>query len=288
VDALGRVLAINPGQTDAVRALIGALGDTSDAVRVGAALALAKEGVRAEGAIPGLAVVARDTAHPRARRIALETLGRLTHSLPTREATRVAPQIASALAVGLSDPDRSVRMTALTALGGMRRAAASAAPGVAPRLIGLTGDVDPDVRLSALNALAALPSPSTLVVSNATHALTDSAARVRVGAADVLRALGDSASGATPALVGALRDRDPDVRRAAAVSLGYVMSPGDAATTSALRQARGDPDAAVRLEAEHALTQFHRHGGQDPAPPPLPEPSRDALCRKAPAGTVGC
>lgn len=284
VDALGRVLAINPSQREAVRALIKALDDTSDAVRLGAGLALAKEGVRAEGAVPGLAAAARDSAHPRVRARALEILGRLTHSLPAHNATTVGLPIATALGTALDDPDPTVRMTALAALGEMRRSAAAAAPTITPRLLRLARDVDPQVRLGALTALAALPAPSDVVVANTVRMLTDSAGRVRVGAADVLRSLGDSASSATPALVKALHDRDPDVRRAVAVALGYVMPSTDAPATAALSEARADPDGAVRLEAGHALTRFHQRGGQDPLPP---EPSRAKLCRRTPS-MPGC
>lgn len=285
VDALGRVLAINPSQRDAVSGLIRALGDTSDDVRVEAALALAKEGVRAEGAIPGLAAVSRDSAHPRVRRIAFETLGRLTHSLPPHGADTVAASIARALAPGLDDPDPAVRMTALAAFGGMRRAAGAAAPALAPRLVALTRDVDPAVRLPALTALAALPAPAGEVVVRAVEMLTDSAGRVRVGAVSVLQSLGPEAQAATPTLVRALADRDPDVRRAAVVALGDVMPANDAAATQALRSAQSDPDAAVRQEAGHSLTRFHQRGGLDPLPP---EPSRLVLCRSKPPGTPGC
>lgn len=285
VDALGRVLAISPNQGEAVDALIRTLADTSDVLRVDAALALAKEGVHAEGAIPGLAAVSRDSAHPRVRRIAFETLGRLTHSLPPHHADSIAASIAHALAPGLDDPDPSVRMTALAALGGMRRAAAAAVPALAPRLVALTRDVDPAVRLAALAALAALPAPSSELTAHAVRMLADSAGRVRVGAVSVLQSLGPDAWSATPALVHVLLDRDPDVRRAAAVALGDVMPAHDAAATDALRRAQSDPDAAVRQEAAHSLTRFHQRGGLDPRPP---EPTRFELCRSKPPGTPGC
>lgn len=148
----------------------------------------------------------------------------------------------------------------------MLRAACAAAPAIAPRLGEPTADVDPDVRLGALSALAALPVTPDVIADRARHLLRDPAARVRVGAVGVLKGLGSDVPAVTPALAGALRHGDPDVRCAAAVALGAV---------------RTDDDTVVT----HALTGFHRRGGQDPPPP---EPSREARCRNAPPGSTGC
>lgn len=75
--ALGRVLDIDSQARGAVPALIGALADSVDAVRMAAASSLSAHGARAQGAIPGVHRALHDSAHAIVRAQAAIILGNL-------------------------------------------------------------------------------------------------------------------------------------------------------------------------------------------------------------------
>lgn len=282
-DALGEVLALSPKYRPAVDALLRALTDTSDIVRIAAGSALAKPGVPAEGAVPGLIAAAGDSAHSFTRVQAVQILGTLARTMPPRAAQTQAPRLAAALSAALGDPNAEVRARAADGLSLMGPAARQS-PATIPALVGLARDPDPRLRFRALEALANAEAPADVAVRIHERALADSSTTVRVVAAFSLGRLGAPAGAAGPALAAALRDADAQVRVAAAVALGMIGPPAGAAE-AALRRARADPDPAVRREATHSLTQFHQRGGQDPR---APEPTLQEKCLNAPRGTPGC
>lgn len=110
-EALGRVLAIEPKNPDVVAALIRALDDSADPVRIGAATALSNPGVRPEAAVPGLIAALADTAHPMVRWQSALVLARFGPR---------ASAAADALTAALRDPDPRVRSAAAQALGEIR------------------------------------------------------------------------------------------------------------------------------------------------------------------------
>jgi HEAT repeat protein len=76
---------------------------------------------------------------------------------------------------------------------------------------------------------------------------------VRTQAGGVLGVLGPAARGAVPALVGLLGGSDPQDRRLAAMTLGYI---GAAEAVPTLRHALQDADESVRSIAAAALEKI--------------------------------
>ncbi len=284
--ALDRILAFNPSDRRATTALIQALGDTVDRVRLAAGAALANPGVLARDAVPELARAAADSAHPFVRASAVALLGTLATTLPRRDAEAAAPEIAAALAVALGDSVADVRRSAVAAVRQLGRPAGRSA-GIVQMLARLAGDPDPDLRLRVLEALRAAAPPGDTAAAVARRLLQDSMATVRMMAAYAAADVGDvdaTRARTIEALIEALNDESVHVRTAAAVALGAVGA-SSARADMALRAAREDPDSLVRREAAHALQRFHQRGGQDPRPP---EPSRLERCRVAPRGSPDC
>ena len=295
--ALGRVLAVYPHSGPAVAALVGALADTSDDVRVSAARELATEGVRAPDAVPGLARAMADSEHAWVREQVAGVLGTvLDQSLPPdAQATtgwparadrpRVDPSVLAvgvdALIRGLRDSHGEVRTQAATALRRLGPRAARVAPPVIPAWRDLAGAATPGLRVLAFDGLTAGGAAPALVLPLADAAIRrDTAAVVRTAAIHAVAPLGASAA-AVPTLRIALRDPDAGVRLAAAIALGKV-GPGSA--VSDLRAALTDVDARVRVEAAHTLDAFHQRGRRD-TPPAEPTPFQKCAGR---LGTPGC
>jgi HEAT repeat protein len=82
---------------------------------------------------------------------------------------------------------------------------------------------------------------------------------VRIHAAGVLGVLGPAARDAVPALVGLLDREDPQDRRLAAVTLGYI---GAAEAVGPLRHALKDEDEVVRRLAAAALEKIDPEAGR--------------------------
>lgn len=107
-DALRRILEINPGSERVTSALVRALADTSDEVRLAAGTALVQNRRLPAVAVPGLLRALGDSAHEHTREHAAELLGSTTPS-EASEATR-------GLMVALEDPDPGVRDAAVGSL----------------------------------------------------------------------------------------------------------------------------------------------------------------------------
>lgn len=113
-DALGRILVINPRSERVTAALVRALADTSDEVRLAAGTALVQDHRLPVAAIPGLLEALRDSAHMHTREHAAELLA----AVAPPESARVIP----ALTRALRDPDLRVRDAASRALARLRAA----------------------------------------------------------------------------------------------------------------------------------------------------------------------
>lgn len=281
--ALGKVLALQPNAPRVIRALVVALADTNDEVRVTAADGLrnaARGGERvqaslARNAVPGIVAILGDSQHVAVRRDAARILGTLG---ATAAAATVEP-----LSRALKDPAPDVRREAALALSGLGETARLAVP----RLLEASLDPDVDMRGIVLRALAASAESTSVVGPALIRGLRDSSAMVRAAVATGLgqrsapgiRAL-DGPAGSKVLPIRALRaaTRDPviEVRLAAVTALGLL---GDSTGRPDIERALADPDSAVRREAAHALTALHRRGGRDPS---LPEPSLFELCRSNP------
>jgi HEAT repeat protein len=162
------------------------------------------------------------------------------------------------LARAAADGDSRVRIAARHALesvaGARLRLMARASSAVAPP------EGQGDAEVAARSAKFLLDDPLLAELRQALPALTagvdDADVESRRAAIDVLEAMGRNAAPATPALVGALTDRDRFVRWSAARALGKVR-PGDAeAVVAALARLLGDGDCDVRIAAAGALTAY--------------------------------
>ena len=107
-DALGRILEIKPGSERVTTALVRALADTSDEVRLAAGTALVQDRRLPGVAVPGLVRALADSAHEHTREHAAELLGSTT-AADAGEATR-------GLLTALGDSDAGVRDAAVGSL----------------------------------------------------------------------------------------------------------------------------------------------------------------------------
>jgi HEAT repeat protein len=140
-------------------------------------------------------------------------------------------------------------------------------------LAGRLRDDDPAVRAAAAAALRDLGERARDTAPDLARALAEDRQPDDVvnGVAAALARIGDKG---TAALVTALKDKHPPVRRAAAVALGDVRSAPPSAV-SALAEALADDDAAVRAaaadslgrsgpRAKSALSALEQHAARDP------------------------
>ncbi|MEU4078342.1 fumarate reductase/succinate dehydrogenase flavoprotein subunit [Streptomyces venezuelae] len=152
----------------------------------------------------------------------------------------VSVDAVTALSAAAADPAREVRVAVARGLAAVRRPE--------PEPLGpLLDDSDPLVRGAALAALAGTGCPPGWS-ARAEDALGDPAWQVRAGAATALGAV--AADLAVPPLAKALDDPNPDVRKAAVLSL--LVHRADPSARTALAGASADPDADVRAYAARA------------------------------------
>jgi HEAT repeat protein len=155
----------------------------------------------------------------------------------------VALEAVTEVAEAADDPAREIRVAVAGGLARLGR------PAGLPALADLLVDHDPVVRMAALDAAAELGVPGPLagrVVAGTVHSSWQVRRRAALALADADPAI------AVPALVGALRDRVVDVRRAAVQSLEQWASDRPEVIT-ALTEALADPDPGVRTQARWAL-----------------------------------
>lgn len=245
--ALGEILDLAPKSPRVVQALLTALRDESDDVRIIAADALSAEGVNAEGALDGIHEALHDSAHADVRRQAALILGRI--------GTQAGPDVAEVLTHTLEDSVARVRAGAAEGLGRMGRAAGLAIP----KLAEATRDRDPEVRMSALSALPAVGAPAEVLVPLLRAALRDSVTSVRSAAAYLLHAHASIAAPAVPELASALSDADATVRLASAMALGQI-GPGAATALPQLRTLATDADPRAQRAATEAIRRIQPPG----------------------------
>lgn len=152
-----------------------------------------------------------------------------------------------------TDTDAEVRMAAARALGQIEDGRAVPALGQA-----LQGDDDPNVRIVAARALGQIEDPRG--VESLAAAVNDSERDVRLA---VVHALGDIGSAdAIDALTAVTRDGDVEIRETAVWALGQIE---DSRAVPAVSQVlTSDGDAGVRRQAAWALGQIE-HASAVPA-----------------------
>lgn len=256
--ALGGVLALNPRSARSAKALVSALADSIDAVRLAAAVSLANDGVEAPGIATGLATMLTDSAHTIVRVRAADLLGlvKVEHSAA-----------ADALAGALDDPSADVRLTAIQSLGQLGPVARSAVN----KLVTRYDDTLATTRVLVLRALGRIRASNEETRVVYVLALKDPDRSVRFAAASAINALGADALPLLPALRQALGDTAADVRHAAIVAIGQT---GAAANPDLARlddMALNDSNTFVRSAAEYTAAVLR--GQRKPHRLP-PEPFR--------------
>ena len=245
VDALGQILRRRQGSpsTEAIDALLRALKDSSDDVRLAAAAALSTEGVPPEALVPGVHEALHDTAHADVREFAARVLG-------TFGAARGQPAV-DALTEALTDPSPRVRAAAAEGLGRIGAGATSAVPALAT----LSRDTDVRSRVAALEALGRVTGSPDASVPALRQALADAEPAVRAAAASSLGGFRTQAASASAELVRLLKDPDAGVRRSAVYTLGELgVSAPD--VLAALTAGLSDPDPSVRRAVESSLARL--------------------------------
>ena len=250
-DALGQILRRRqgPSSTEAIDALLRALRDSSDDVRVAAMAALSTEGVPPEALVPGVHEALHDTAHADVREFAARVLG-------TFGASRGQSAV-DALAEALSDPSSGVRATAAEGLGRVGPAAVSAVPA----LMTAASNADTRTRLAAVEALGRVRSSPDVSIPALKRALSDTVAGIRAAAASSLGAFGARAASLAGELVRLLNDPSTGVRQSSAYALGElgVATPD---VMGSLTATLSDSDPGVRRTVEASLGRLR---GQPPA-----------------------
>lgn len=256
--ALGKILTIRPDYPIVVAALVGALRDTSDAVRIAAAHALTADGVDTRAAVDGLHEVMHDSAHADVRAAAVM----IVSALGPARAGALLPYLCELL----TDSSPKVRAAAVEAIGHIGPAALPEVPEISRMM----RDSSADVRQSVIRALLNLGAPASITLPVARAGLKDSSAAVRSSAVDALRYLRQAAVPATDDLVIALRDSSETVVHGAMLALGSI-GPAAARALPLLRQMRNTQPPQVHalinetiaiLEGRPAL----RDGGSEPSP----------------------
>jgi HEAT repeat protein len=235
------------------------LKDDSPRVRRVAAEELGRRGAKAEDAVPALvALLRQDKAEP-VRQAAAEALA------------KVGPRAVPALVDVLKDREPSSRDAAANSLRLMGPGAKEAVTALAARL----KDDSPDVRQRAAEALGAIGPDAKDAAPALVEALKDPGnaegaprglgpSTVRDAALAALLHLGPEAEKALardglPVVVLRLKDRDPAVREAAAITLAYLGPKGEA-VVPALVEACRDSQKEVRAAAGSALGQLGPKG----------------------------
>ena len=164
---------------------------------------------------------------------------------------------AKPLGEALKDPDAKVRLAAAKALG---RIGPTAHPAY-PALVHALGDDDEAVRKAARASLGTLKKSAGQYVPELSAALKDPSAPVRVFALQALLGMDMDVKKAAPLYAALLKDEDRGLRLEAARALGKVGPKGRDAAFAALLEAQKDKDPEVRKAAADALAAM------DPGPP---------------------
>ena len=208
--------------------------------------------------VPLTAMTTTTAAAPVASVVALQSAPATPVEVKSTTAMNTTPlppatSTITALAGALGDSDASVRLAAVTSLGGLQDPAAIAALAKA-----LREDTDARVREAAAGALGEIDD--NRAVPHLLDALkSERSTRVRVKIVEALREIDDpSAVGGVSAV---LKDPSAEVRREAVEALGEFE---DVAAIPALASMVRDDDVQVRRNVAQALSQFEESATVDP------------------------
>jgi HEAT repeat protein len=207
-----------PGLRTALPAMIEAVRDPDERVRLSVIDVLETMGPEAASAVPVLSGALKDKSRF-VRWSAARALGRIG---PV-EGSRVG---VDALIPLLTDPDLDVRLATAVAFERLGPVAKDAVPALAQSIMNThVTQRAAMMRAASMRALVGIGTDSVSALPAIAEGLTDADARVRRIAAESLGRFGPAARGTVPALTRALDDPDADVRRAASDAL-LNITPG--------------------------------------------------------------
>ena len=265
---------IGPAAKDAVPQLIKTLSDDEQEVRMEGAMTLAAIGEASAPAIPKLIELLNDkeTGVRLAAIYALGSLGpkadaattALEPGLQSKDAfvatistwalariksgdqaylTKLKKDMLPTLFEGVKDKNRKLRVAAVRAIHELK-------PGsevIVPAFARLVNNNDPVTVTNALEAIATLGDKA---VPGLIDGLKVKGVRGQI--AEILGRIGEPASPAVPALIEAMEDDRPEVRREILFALGSI-GPQAKAAVGVARKALADPDQTVRYSAVFTL-----------------------------------
>lgn len=263
--AIGRLLPrYGDASSDAIRRLASALRADRSAFRGQAVLALATIGPEGEARVERLAPADRDVDTVRA-------LGEIS-----RFSTAAVPTLVEALADPAYHDLREAVSARVTDGGGSRALYAGIGLG---SLLEALGDARPDVRRTGAEAVREVSITASEASATLDQAPRDDIFVSRTARA-ARRAISTSAEDAVPVLLEALKDEDPDVRRAAVQTLGQLGQLGSRDARDAVPALLATlKSAPVTVQSEAALA-LGRIGAEPSAVVPA---LADALTHPDPA-----
>ncbi len=239
--ALGRV------GPNGIKALAGALRNDNPDIRKNAAFVLGPHGKRAKIAVPALIDALADKSEG-VRVWSAHALG---------EIDAADSSVSAALIRSLRDPSPDVRRVILAVLIRL----GPQASGAASALVDLLQDADAGIRARTCVAYRQIGPYGKAGISALVGRLGDPDPDVRDKAAEALMKIGPEG---VPALARALRERDANVRRAAAEVLGSFGAESKSVTAD-LGDAAKDTDAGVQKAAADAIKRIQSDTGDQPA-----------------------
>jgi HEAT repeat protein len=244
--AVSRLIADGAAARQAIPQLTDLVTRDVDAgVRAGAAMALGKLGAEGRSASPALIQALSDSI-ARVRATAALALGLLGSGVPGSGV---------ALAKAVSDPDPVVNDAAATALGNLGPAAEEAVP----VLVGLLGAKDPTLRCRAVNVLARVGPSARLATAALLKMLNDDSPELRRDACRALVSVGPQTQVPIPVLIECLNTTQDELTgpiRAWACLCVAAIGPPAIDTLPALMDALRDREANVRAAAALALAKL--------------------------------
>jgi RNA polymerase sigma factor (sigma-70 family) len=227
---------------DGVAALIGSLKAKDREARANAITALNEMGPEAKEAVPAL-IESLEEKDKDFRLGAAYALG------------RIAPASQSAIPalIKLLQED-DIRATAVDALARFREVAV-------PALSEALRDRHAKIRNGAAVSLCLIPGQAKQAIPGLIQAAADNNWSIHQNAEGALVQLG---ADAVPALVEALKDKDPVIRTASAQILGQIGPSAASSALPALARAMGDDNENVRKAAAKAYKRFPSQSQADP------------------------
>jgi HEAT repeat protein len=163
---------------------------------------------------------------------------------------KAIPSLRNAL---LTDPDNQVRIGAVLTIIDFIEGDINDKT-ILDTLIKLTQDSDPELRRHAVRGLGKMGPEAAGTLPRLTGMLkADPAERVRYNAIEALEGIDPEGKTVIPALIGALRDQDPDVRSIAARTLGHLGARSKSAVPALVAMLKDDGARCCMISAHAGM-----------------------------------